>query len=91
LRNRTIEEDEMSRLITAAVVGALASAGIALAAPAQAAASNVGSWTSETITCGNNAVSVFPVIVANASGVRTTSASAVSRRGPRTPRGTTSA
>ncbi len=62
----------MSRLITAAVVGALASAGIALAAPAQAAASNVGSWTPGTITCGNDAVSVFPVIVANASAVTRT-------------------
>lgn len=63
----------MSRLITAAVVGALASAGIALAAPAQASTSNVGWWFEGAWQCDyNNGVSVAPVVITNASSVSRT-------------------
>lgn len=62
----------MKRLASVALVAsALVGYGV-VAAPAQATASNVGGWTSGTITCSNNAVSVFPVIVANASAVTRT-------------------
>jgi len=63
----------MSRLITAAVVGALASAGIALAAPAQAAPPTlVGDWQNGTVTCSNGVVSVFPVLITNTTNVSRT-------------------
>ena len=47
------------------VLTATAAGSLTLAAPAQAASSNVGGWTPGTVTCANGAVSVFPVVVAN--------------------------
>lgn len=63
----------MSRLITAAVVGALVSAGIALAAPAQAAPpAPAGNWQNGTVTCSNGVVSVFPILITNTTNVSRT-------------------
>ena len=51
---------------------AIAVGTLLVAAPAQAATSNVGGWHPGTVTCSNGAVSVFPVVVANASDVTRT-------------------
>ena len=60
------------KLTALAGIGVVAASALLSGAPAQASTSNVGGWTPGSITCANNAVSVFPVIVANASAVTRT-------------------